>query len=119
MEAGCIVIIEDDEDIRDTLCLALEFEGYRVFCASNGKEGIDLLERNGAPCLILLDLMMPIMNGWEFLQARSHRQDLSPVPVIVVSAFGDEGVMDCTVEACLRKPIELETLLKMVNRYCH
>jgi CheY-like chemotaxis protein len=118
MDCGRIVIIEDDEDIRDTLSLALEFEGYTVLSASNGKEGIALLERCGAPCLILLDLMMPVMNGWEFLRERNSSDALSPVPVIVVSAFADE-TSDHTVQAFLRKPVDLDTLLKMVSRYCH
>jgi CheY-like chemotaxis protein len=113
-----IVIIEDDPDIRDTLCLALEFEGYTVLSASNGKEGIDLLARCKAPCLILLDLMMPVMNGWDFLNERRDNETLAPVPVIVVSAFATDQ-SDRSVQAYLEKPVELETLLQMVSQYCH
>ncbi|MEO5970924.1 MAG: response regulator, partial [Bdellovibrionia bacterium] len=63
MLCKCILIIEDEETIRDSLQFFLEFEGYQVYSASNGREGLDILSKLDLPCLILLDLMMPVMDG--------------------------------------------------------
>src|SRR5687768_5509935 len=84
-----VVVVEDDEEIRDSMRDALEIEGYAVSTYSNGKEALDGLRKLGIPCLILLDLMMPVMNGWEFLQAMKAER-FAEVPVYVVSAIADQ-----------------------------
>src|SRR5262245_40170839 len=84
-----ILLIEDDVDIRTILKDALEWEGYRVYTASNGQEGIDILPEIPAPGLILLDLMMPIMNGWEFADALETYHPYSDIPIVTISAFSD------------------------------
>nr|AYM54087.1 family membership protein [Byssovorax cruenta] len=110
-----MLVVEDEPDIRETLRDILEMEGYRVRCASNGKEALDALAEM-RPRLILLDLMMPVMSGYEFLQRLRENDDLSTIPVAVVSAVGDQrAVSDTTV---LRKPVDLDTLLHVVDEQC-
>ncbi len=112
-----ILIVEDEESIRETLKLALEFEGYVVFTAVNGKEGLNVLPKLPRPCLILLDLMMPVMDGWEFVSALQKDKVLATIPVVVVTAFSNKAK---TIHAkeILKKPIDLETLFKVAKQYC-
>lgn len=110
--SAAVLVVEDEQDIRETLRDILEMEGYRVRCACNGKEALDALAEMPRPLLILLDLMMPVMSGYELLQALRANDDLASIPVTVVSAVGDrlaEGT------AVLRKPVDLETLLHAVD----
>ncbi len=118
MPCGHIVVIEDDTDLRETLKDLLEMEGFRVVTASNGREGLRLLEQKGQPCLILLDLMMPVMNGWEFLEAlRRDQQAQTPVAVVSAAADVDDVERDygCSV---LKKPVSLERLFALAHAHC-
>ncbi|MEO5970088.1 MAG: response regulator [Bdellovibrionia bacterium] len=72
MRCKSILVVEDEESIRENFQLLLELEGYSVFTASNGKESLRILKTIEKPCLILLDLLMPVMNGMEFLEAKSQ-----------------------------------------------
>ena len=116
-----IVIIEDDPDLRETMKELLEMEGFSVVTAANGREGLNLIERNGEPCLILLDLMMPVMNGWEFLDAmqRSGQDLLTQTKVAVVSAAADMAEVQqqygCSV---LKKPVNLDRLYALAHVAC-
>jgi CheY-like chemotaxis protein len=116
-----IVVIEDDTDLRETLKDLLEMEGFSVVTASNGREGLRQIEQNGQPCLILLDLMMPVMNGWEFLEALRQEKaaPLAQTPVAVVSAAADiadvERDYGCSV---LKKPVSLERLFALAHAHC-
>ncbi|MBI3543836.1 MAG: response regulator transcription factor [Deltaproteobacteria bacterium] len=112
-----ILVVEDDPDIRSMISLALEIEGYDVVGAANGKEGLERLSGLSGPCLILLDLMMPVMNGWEFLKAKRESDALAVIPVLVVSAFGDRA-QSTDIQGVMKKPIDLESLLGFVKRYC-
>ena len=112
-----ILVIEDNKEIQDSLKMALEVEGYNVFTADNGKEGIEKLEKIPTPCLILLDLMMPVMNGWEFVDVISKDIMLSTIPVVVVSAFGDKKGSPKS-EGYIQKPIDLDALLGTVGKHC-
>lgn len=113
-----ILIIEDDHDIRETYRQLLELEGYEVVTASNGKEGLELLKRMGRPSLILLDLMMPVMNGWEFLAAQKGDQALANIPVVVVTAAGKDKEKSVEAAGYIKKPVELQSLLDTVKQYC-
>lgn len=121
MEPNCEIhntlVIEDDEAIRDSLKLVLELEGYSVFTAANGKEGLELLKTMPRPCIIFLDLMMPIMNGWEFIDAIEKDDILAEIPVIIVSAFVDKG-KTTHAKGIVKKPVDINDLLKFVNKYC-
>lgn len=109
--------MDDDETIRESLALALEQAGYEVIGAENGRAGLELLSRAPRPCLILLDLMMPVMNGWEFLEAVRATASLAEIPVVAVTAFGSRA-KGIRVDQVLRKPVSLGALLGTVRRYC-
>ena len=114
-----ILIVEDDPDSREALTMLLEGEGRPVVCASNGREALDQLNRAPAACLILLDLMMPVMDGWEFRRAQNDDPNLARIPTIVVSALGDtDRRPNGGVVAYLAKPFEAERLIETVAKYC-
>lgn len=117
-KASSILIIEDDEDIRESLKNILEMEGYEVHAAKNGKEGLELLRNIPAPGIIFLDLMMPVMSGWDFLEARKKDgNSFGEVPVYVLTAVHNPMQIP-KANGTIRKPIELENLLEIVREFC-
>lgn len=114
-----IMVVEDDFDIRDTLAQVLEAEGYAVAGVANGAEALEALEKGEPPALILLDLMMPVMNGWQFRTEQLKRPNLANIPVVVISADAGVGKKAEAIGAAdsLKKPVPLETLLDVVGRY--
>jgi CheY-like chemotaxis protein len=113
-----ILVVEDDDDIRNVMIDVLEAEGYHAEGATNGKEALDLLHSIHKPCLVLLDMMMPIMNGREFLDKVMEDSYLAPIPVLIVSAIADKTNTTGAV-GFLKKPVDLEMVLKMVEQYCN
>ena len=113
-----VLIVEDDPDIRDTFRALLEDRGYQVATACNGQEALDELSCMGAPCLILLDLMMPVMSGPEFLEVVKHDPERQDIPIVIVSAYAELADDTTLAEGFLKKPVALETLLEWVQRYC-
>lgn len=119
--AESILIIEDDEAIRETLASVLEDEGYLVQCAAHGREALQQLRTaTQLPCLILLDLMMPIMSGWDFRAEQLRDPTLAGIPVIVLSADHEVQAMASEVRAqgYLAKPMDLTELVDAVRPYC-
>ena len=112
-----VLIIEDDADIRETLYDTLKIVGYQVFTAANGREGLDLVASIAKPCVIFLDLMMPIMNGWEFARAIEGDPVLSAVPVVVVTAYADR-IGSINAAGVLKKPFDLDQLLLTTQKWC-
>ena len=112
-----ILLIEDDVDIRTILKEALEWEGYRVFTAANGQEGIDILPEIPAPSLILLDLMMPVMNGWEFADVLETHRAYSDIPIVTISAFSDPEKR-IRASGFIKKPVDLDVLFALVRKHC-
>ena len=114
-----VLIIEDDLDIRETLQMILESEGYQVGIAPNGKLGLELLTHHPhPPDLILLDLMMPVMNGYEFLEKKNELpQELKAIPVVVLSALQPTTPSLLGVQETLGKPVEIKVLLESVKKY--
>lgn len=116
-----ILIIEDDDSIREMIQYALESEGYKVLGAADGQAGLKILKMSEKPCLILLDLMLPIMNGWEFLEElrREPETALATIPVVITSAAGDRAATAAQkVEGYIKKPINLQHLLHAVTKFC-
>jgi CheY-like chemotaxis protein len=121
VECHCVLVIEDDESIRETLRDLLEMERYTVLTAENGREGLRLLEENSQPCLILLDLMMPVMNGWEFLEALRNdpRHVIATIPVVISSGVADVSELQQRYRcAALKKPVDIDTLVSVASQYC-
>jgi CheY-like chemotaxis protein len=113
-----ILLIEDDDLLREGLKQVLEEDGYRVVAASDGGAAMELLLGGEvAPCLILLDLMMPGMNGWDFLTLHSRHPSLSKVPIVVASAypFAEKEVVPGIV---LRKPFSPARLKQLIAEQC-
>ncbi len=115
-----ILVVEDDAITRDALTLVLESEGYRVASAANGQEALDRLRGDGRPCVILLDLMMPVKDGWQFRAEQGKDPELSSIPVIVCSADGNVEQKAASLGAAgyLQKPVDFEQLLREVQRHC-
>lgn len=115
-----VVLVEDDPDIREAICDILELEGYKVSAYENGKEALDHLHESPNPGLIILDLMMPVMNGFQFLKARSNDEALSDIPCFVVSAVGKrKEVMSEGAQGFLRKPVDANDILDLVKAHIH
>ena len=108
-----ILLVEDDELIRRAMQMVLEWEGYRVDCAGNGQEALDYLRAGNRPSLIVLDVMMPVLDGEQFRQEQSRDVNLASIPVIVVSA----AVFAESVDAArhIRKPFEVQELLEAIH----
>ncbi len=117
MENKTALIVDDDEDIRIALQTALEDERYTVFSAANGQEALEMLEEIPKPCVILLDLMMPVLDGWEFLKIREKQSKLASIPVVAVSAFSDQAKR-VKADGFIKKPIEFKSLATTLNRFC-
>jgi CheY-like chemotaxis protein len=115
-----ILIVDDNPDIRGTLADVLEAEGYRVQTAANGRQALECLHHSPPPCLILLDLTMPVMDGRTFLDHLAHEPAAAGVPVVIVSAIHDRSDLTGSpaVVECLGKPTDLEQLEQIVHRYC-
>ncbi len=112
-----ILVVEDDCSIREALEDALAFEGYDVVCATNGQEGLEALRSGASPCIVLLDMMMPIMGGREFLDTLAGDQALAPIPVLVLSAIADRKNTEGAV-GFIKKPADLHTVLSAIQKYC-
>jgi two-component system response regulator CpxR len=115
-----ILVVDDDKDIRETLGEILLNEGYDVEMAENGARALDIIRRGPPPSLVLLDLMMPVMSGWEFLEMAEQDQELAEIPVLVVSAMPAPLAPTDShggVKACLHKPVKLDQLLRLVHLY--
>jgi CheY-like chemotaxis protein len=118
---GGVLIVEDDEDIRADLGAILRIKGFPVDTAANGREALDRLQAGHLPSAMVLDLMMPVMNGWELRAAMRADPAFASIPVVVVSGAGRiaaEEVEMLAPAAVLVKPFELSQLLELVARYC-
>ena len=116
-----VLVVDDDPDIRETLIEVLEENGHAAFGASNGNEALDKLRAaDSPPCLILLDLMMPIMDGEAFREEQLRDPALSPIPVVVISAFKDsaERAQQLKASGHLGKPVSVNDLISMVETFC-
>jgi CheY-like chemotaxis protein len=120
MTSHHILVVDDDADIRETLIELIRDQGYDAIGACDGREALDRLRTSGTkPCLILLDLMMPKMDGWEFRQAQSTDPALADIPVVVVSAYRNShrGAELDAVDH-LDKPVEMQSLVDLIHRHC-
>ncbi|HVI23529.1 MAG TPA: response regulator [Myxococcales bacterium] len=115
-----VLVVEDDGDVRDAVAASLRDEGYVVAEAENGRLALDWLQSNADPCLVLLDLWMPVMTGIELHAVMAQDPRLAAVRLVVVSAAGDARAQAQQMGAIafLRKPLDLHDLLATVERYC-
>jgi serine/threonine-protein kinase len=115
-----VLIVEDDEDIREGLAAVLNARGFRANVAANGREAQELIARTGRrPAVILLDLMMPVMDGQTFLEHQSKHPTLDGVPVLLVTAQPfDRAAEFKSVRGVLSKPVEMPALLRRLDDVC-
>lgn len=120
MSRGTVVIAEDHDELRMALREVLEQEGYRAVEARNGEEALRAVAETASPCLLLLDLMMPDVSGWNVLRALAEAD--KRVPVIVASAFEGDWMNQVrqfdSVVATIRKPHDVDTLVALVEEHC-
>ncbi|HTA89896.1 MAG TPA: response regulator [Polyangiaceae bacterium] len=112
-----VLIVEDEEDLREMMREALEMKGYRVVTAEEGQEALAKIDSIDQLCLVLLDLLMPGMNGWDFFTKMRERPELASVPVIVHSSAS--GRAPAGVTRALQKPVLFEQLISVVSEYCN
>lgn len=117
-----ILTVDDDEDIRSTISERLEMEGFNTVWAKNGRVALDYMSSTRdeeLPDLILLDFMMPVMNGQEFCREKSRNNRLSHIPVVMMTANGNlinvMDKIDSSADGYMSKPMDDETILNMVN----
>lgn len=119
--ARTVLVVEDDSDIREAVAEVLEDGNYRAIRAPNGEVALaKLRDAAPVPCVILLDVMMPVMDGREFLTRQQSDEALRQIPVVVLSAHADAALsaVQLKVAGFLKKPIDLSELLRMVEKFC-
>lgn len=114
--AKTVLIVDDDADIRAVLSEFLEDEGYSIATAGNGREALAYLHAHPLTSVILLDLMMPIMNGFQFRAAQQSDPAMSSIPVVVMTARGPLAPASMGVDDVLQKPMDLDSLLLSLSR---
>ena len=115
-----ILVVEDDADLRESLSQALRDHGFSVTAAANGREALDRLGGGLRPSVILLDLMMPVVSGWQLRDALLEDPELAGIPQLVVSAYVDESeqaVLGLPPDDCIRKPFHLRVLIESIERH--
>jgi CheY-like chemotaxis protein len=113
-----VMIVEDDRDTREMLGRFLELEGFDVRTAANGQLALAAL-REDVPSVIVLDLMMPVMNGWQFREEQTRDPRFSDIPVVVVTAAGPrDDIPAISADAWLSKPVDFDRLLETIDSLC-
>jgi len=119
--ASPVLIVEDHDDTREMVATLLSGHGFTVVTAENGRRGLERLMR-ARPCLVLLDLMMPVMTGWEFRRAQLSLpdSDLASVPVLLLTAVDqpDRVALQLGATDVIRKPLDFDQLIESVRRHC-
>jgi CheY-like chemotaxis protein len=112
-----VLVVEDDRDLREGLTDALELEGYAVVGVEHGEAALRHLRSGARPCVILLDLMMPVMDGWTFRREILGDVSLAQIPVVIMTA-ATAPPPPAPGDAFLRKPLEIDSLVDLVQRHC-
>lgn len=115
-----VLLVEDNEMILETFKDLLELEGYETITAKNGIEALAALEKMKHPCLILLDLFMPIMDGFQLIEHLREHDQIASLPIIICSAAGEQTLETTAkqVRGYIKKPVDLDILLNIVRKYC-
>lgn len=121
VDCGGVMVVEDDRDLREILVGVLRARGYATFEAGDGREALDLLRGLAdPPCVVLLDIMMPVMDGFEFRAEQRADAKLAHIPVVVLTAHADARAVGRELDAfaSIKKPAELRAILEAVRRTC-
>jgi two-component system chemotaxis response regulator CheY len=115
---GIALVVDDNQDIRVLLKQALELEGFKVREAENGAIATRILDDGLQPCVVLLDLMMPVMDGREFLKLKKSRADWAELNIVVVSALTVTNENLEGVRAVIKKPVDIESMVNLIEECC-
>ncbi len=113
-----VVVVDDDDDVRETICELLRTAGYHAEEARDGLDALRVLRSGPPPCLVLLDLMMPVMSGWQFREEQLRDPELKGIPVIAITAARHLEPLAIPGAEILLKPLSMANLLKAVARHC-
>jgi two-component system, chemotaxis family, chemotaxis protein CheY len=115
--ASRVLVVDDDPDLRSLLAAVLDAEGYNVLTAENGAAALSVL-RTVLPDIIILDLMMPVMNGWQFRETQKDVPEYARIPIVCLSAYpaARHQAMALGMTACVQKPFEIDDLLDAIRR---
>ena len=113
--SAVVLIIDDEAGIREVLALSLQIRNVEVYTAKNGQDGLDVLAKIPRPHLILLDLMMPVMNGWDFIRALDANPQFSGLPVALITAFPEDIKVE-RAAAVFSKPLDLRRLYELIGQ---
>lgn len=116
-ESRLVLIVDDDDAVRRTLARYFTLEGFAVAEARNGREALDVA-RTGGVAVILLDLRMPVMDGWTFRERQRRDASLANIPVIVVTAAPQASVGALDVDEVLTKPVDFDRLVDVIRTHC-
>jgi CheY-like chemotaxis protein len=111
-----ILVVDDDIRALDALAELLKTSGYRVRQAQNGQEALEAAKSSSPPALILLDLSMPVMDGWEFMRRQRLEPSIAHIPVVVITAL--VSAVPAGAKAFISKPIDVNRLMRLVQTYC-
>jgi CheY-like chemotaxis protein len=114
-----VLVVEDEADMRAGIVELLDGDGFAVGWAANGQEALDLIEEGVRPRLLLLDMQMPVMDGWTLLELRRNHPVLRGVPVVLTTALDRLHIVPDDVVACLQKPVDPDRLLDVVRQHAH
>jgi len=113
-----VLVVEDDPDVREMMAMLLTMEGFEPTTAANGREALDQLLAGLHPHVIVLDLMMPIMDGFQFREAQRRDPLLADIPVIVVTALSAASACRTHADAIIPKPVDYDRLIATVQAHC-
>ncbi len=113
-----VMVVEDEQESREYLAQLLKLEGFNVRAFSNGAEALDYLNGSEAPCLVILDIRMPVMSGTQMRAAMLRDPKLKKIPVVVVTAFEPPAAASLAALRVFRKPLDFDALLGTVREYC-
>ncbi|MBF6569992.1 MAG: response regulator [Candidatus Binataceae bacterium] len=111
-------MVEDESDSREFLIQILEIEGFRALGFSNGADALDYLHQSPPPCLIVLDILMPVMDGRQFCAALMGDPGLATIPVVVVTALEPSSIRQLAAVQVFKKPVNVDALLGVVRSNC-
>jgi CheY-like chemotaxis protein len=115
-----VLLVEDDPDIREDLAFLIECQGYQVETAENGRAALDILSAGTRPCLIVLDLMMPVMDGWQTHSQLQKSDEWAHIPVVLLSGIADiaDKARNMRVQGYLKKPIDFDHHFGLLKTHC-
>jgi len=114
-----ILIVDDDPNLQRLMTKFLKLEGFASVPTSNGQEALDYLRAGGDACVILLDLRMPVMDGWAFRKEQQSDPGLAGIPIIVLTGIEGEHMSDLGAAAAFHKPVSFPEIVGVVRRLCH